>query len=33
MTLSSRPGMSACAFSTEGLYRYLEEHRARNLWS
>lgn len=27
MTLSFRPGMSACAFITEGLYRYLKEHR------
>jgi hypothetical protein len=27
MTLSFRPGMSACAFITDGLYRYLKEHR------
>jgi hypothetical protein len=27
MTLGVRPGMSACAFITDGLYRYLKEHR------
>jgi hypothetical protein len=26
MTLSFRLGMSACAFITDGLYRYLKEH-------
>jgi hypothetical protein len=28
MTLSFRPGMSACAFITDGFSRYLKEHRA-----
>jgi hypothetical protein len=27
MTLSFRPGMSACASITDGLYRYPKEHR------
>lgn len=27
MTLSFRPGKSARTFTTEGLYRYLTEHR------
>lgn len=27
MTLSLRPGMNACTFIADGLYRYLKEHR------
>lgn len=27
MALAFRPGMSACAFITDGIYRYLKEHR------